>query len=588
MAEEAQWFSSVLQACRKDMQHEFDDLRAEHLKMCGTLRAVLEAYRKDMKQECDNIRTELHSMRELSFRADLNSLLSMQQASRDQMQSEFDSQRAEITNLCTELSNLRAYVSSKNRENSETPETYPPLKQDAGGASESGVNARARADNARSLSRIGKTVEQEAAREYAPRDVSSGFPFLQQESLPNQSSYNFLKDADAEETGEVEAIEGDNIENMSVTFLERLWLLDRIRHKDHTLDRERLTQAYRKILVNAKIEEDMALDVWGATIFAIVKDIPDLVMGEITLENSLRLILILICLYLNLFCQIWLVYFVGWNVMFPNVNRLQIVYGTYHKIAFNASNGHFDQRGFDSLPELIRERVCSNGIATHFFLWICVFLWAVNCFNEFRMVVHRRNSLFRLPHLPKGVAPTHMVHELNLKIGDYMSEFKNKIVCLDTLSIVLVHVLVIIPRSFIALSMLVIGTTFISASKSFEDLILNSLAMSFIFNIDNLLFDCFLPQRLAKNLQHTKIATPPVIAITSQKVIDQAMMKRAYKGSAVLLILVLGFVCAWDYFVTVAILPGYEDDVMVHCSSYLNSRANLTCRPFERDCFPKG
>lgn len=352
---------------------------------------------------------------------------------------------------------------------------------------------------------------------------------------------------------------------------------------DMDADVETHSQKFREILKNAKQEYDLACDVWGATTYVIVKDFADMAMGEIMLENVLRVTMVLLVLATNLFFQFMFLYWIGYLVMLPNIKAIQETYRSYHQVAWNGT--HFRQQAFDDLGDE-REKVCEMAISTALFMWACIFLWVARCMHEFRLIYRRKRSIDLLPDLPSGIAATHMVHELKVQIGDLLEEKKAMLVCMNRLTYLCVHILIFVPRIIISTCLLFMGTAFLTATESFSELILNSLALAFIFDIDELFFQCFLPDRIRKNLERTKIVSPSEEHLThlSGKALDAADVKRVYLRSAVVLLITFSFVCIW--FLVQPILPGYQFDVADKCSGYLEEGRLIPCKPWQKDCFP--
>lgn len=507
------------------------------------IEALRQACRIDMQQELDSLRAEFQMLRERCVNAELKSY---QQVGKDEIQHEFDSQRAEISNLREELSNLRAYVSS--------------------GAQDFKIYT------------VSPAVTTGSSQTYLQPSSVRSMALGEQQGSSLTSSYMQLK----------QSVEQDEVSVSSGGELERDRLADEaVASLQGKVTDARQIAAYRDIMANAAVEHDLACDCWGATIFVLIKDLPLLYdRKDIKLETVLRFSVIVVCMFLNLICQSMLVYFMAWTVMVPNVKSVQMVYREYHRIAFN--NGQFDLQGFDSLGDKNLEHLCSIGISSRTFLCICLFLWALNCFNEFRLIWKRVSSLCLLPQLPANVPAHYMVYEVASKgEGDVLGN-KNMVVCMCPFTNAFIYIFVLIPRFIITLSLLVMGTAFITSSSTFENLILNSLAMTFIFDIDELLFVCFLPRRLEQNIQKTKLVTPTYNhrLHVSQRTHDQTQMIRAYRGSAIMLIGVVFFLSGWYYFQ--AVLPGYEFDVSSHCAVYRKSRMSLHCLPFQSNCFPKG
>mmetsp|Transcript_54008 Transcript_54008/g.94825 ORF Transcript_54008/g.94825 Transcript_54008/m.94825 type:complete len:491 (+) Transcript_54008:88-1560(+) len=337
---------------------------------------------------------------------------------------------------------------------------------------------------------------------------------------------------------------------------------------------------YQEILRNAgnsTRDDEFNHNVWSATAFVVVKDFADVAMGKCRLEICFRMGMVLFCYGLNIFLQFMLVFWISTLVILPNVSGIQETYKEFHSVAFNHS-GVFDIQGFHSLGEH-RKKLCQMAITKRGFLSVCIFLWISTCVRELKDDFRRWQLFKLLPKLPAGVAPTHMVYQLSMH--------KMWIVCLSDATRTWLCVLVFIPRFMVAVCLLVIGAVFLSASQSFTDLILNSLAMEFIFNADDIIFEVFLPSKLRTNLDQTTVRPPDaqdILNLTDNERVD-ANIKRDYSSHILLLICVIIFLVAWHSFQP--IIPDYEYDVGSNCIAYLNAVSNISCKMWDHDCFPK-
>jgi len=134
-----------------------------------------------------------------------------------------------------------------------------------------------------------------------------------------------------------------------------------------------------------------------------------------------------------------------------------------------------------------------------------LFLFAAQCFRELRAINRRRRLLHSLPWLPNGREPADMVYEAEIGMGHFV-ERKLIFCCINRMTSVAVYGLILIPKFLIACGLAGLGCCWLASSASFGDLILNSLALVFVTDIDEILFNVFLPPRLEDNLSKLKIA----------------------------------------------------------------------------------
>mmetsp|Transcript_79276 Transcript_79276/g.138432 ORF Transcript_79276/g.138432 Transcript_79276/m.138432 type:complete len:134 (+) Transcript_79276:1-402(+) len=132
------------------------------------------------------------------------------------------------------------------------------------------------------------------------------------------------------------------------------------------------------------------------------------------------------------------------------------------------------------------------------------------------------------------------------------------------------------------------GLTYLTATTSFADLILNALSLSFVFDIDQQLFDCFLPQKMESRIETMKIMCPPDASLSGlarEEVQDYVATKQAYGRSLVIWLSAHAITYLWSWIQPV--LPGFERDVSAVCEAYLGNAKKIHCSMFDRNCFPK-
>lgn len=340
---------------------------------------------------------------------------------------------------------------------------------------------------------------------------------------------------------------------------------------------------YKDMLHRATEHEEFSLDIWGAMFFVIVKDFPDLFNCETRFENLIRTVFVSVCYFLNIFLQLALLYWICSMVTLPQVRQAQDMYKDFHNGAFG-KDGEFDSSRFNDLPTDWQGEICQIVLSSTLFLSSILFLWVAQCFSELRTIWRRVRQMRRLPDLPKGFKPKEMVAEVIQGEGHF-KERKMLFICIDRCTQLSLYMLIFIPKIFIASLLCCAGCVWLTASLSFGDLILNSLALAFVVEVDELIFSVFLPPRLEKNLKETMLAIP-VDTSLSEEEIEKADVKNAYTRSAVFLALVFGFVVVFVF--TQPVLPGYDWDVAHACEAFNAEHLIPHCYPWSSECFPKG
>merc|ERR1719214_500416 len=78
----------------------------------------------------------------------------------------------------------------------------------------------------------------------------------------------------------------------------------------------------------------------------------------------------------------------------------------------------------------------------------------------------------------------------------------------------ILYVVLIGPKIFIVVTLTVIGTVWLAATDSFQDLILNAIALEFVIGIDELLFNAMLPESIKVNISMCKLVRPKPALVT--------------------------------------------------------------------------
>merc|ERR1719387_2858245 len=68
----------------------------------------------------------------------------------------------------------------------------------------------------------------------------------------------------------------------------------------------------------------------------------------------------------------------------------------------------------------------------------------------------------------------------------------------------LLFLVIIVPKTIISVGLLIIGCVWLAATDSFSDLILNAVALEFVVNIDNLLFEAIMPVTVVEKVTEIK------------------------------------------------------------------------------------
>lgn len=159
----------------------------------------------------------------------------------------------------------------------------------------------------------------------------------------------------------------------------------------------------------------------------------------------------------------------------------------------------------------------------------------------------------------------------------------------------LIHLLVSAPRLLIALIVFANGLSWLFTAQSFEQLIMNSLALEFILSIDEMFFQHVVPPHYYEMVCNSMFEAGMAFKTTPRKI------ARRWLGLGMTMAIMIAFAVAYVQALQ-GILPGFEHDIGVHCShdhetfSHFCNDTGRVCLPFhafcagepDEPCFPYG
>jgi hypothetical protein len=329
---------------------------------------------------------------------------------------------------------------------------------------------------------------------------------------------------------------------------------------------------YNDIVKNATDNEDIAADCWGALFFVVVNDFPDLLVGRIATSGKIRIVFSLAVFALNLFIQGILLFFICKLLMLPGILSAQDVYKFFMRNSF--SDDGVDVEKFENLGEEHKAKICGLALSQPIFARVVLFLWITTNVAEMKSIINRMSRVLNLPPLPQGL-------DLRLMVLDSETD-GGSVVCLNPGSKRTLMVTNYMPKLTIAILLTVTGCLWLLAAESIGDLILNSLALAFVVQVDELLAQVFFPFFYLEDLTR--------LGIASQKQCDdpeivEAKLLKSFFWSAVQLALVTGVVESMMRYQPV--IPTFDHEVVTQaCLQYVSSQVPW-CMPGRTDCFPE-
>lgn len=335
-------------------------------------------------------------------------------------------------------------------------------------------------------------------------------------------------------------------------------------------------RSHAQLLQLEKDYFEVPLDSWGAGFVVIVKDLADMLVFKARLWQVCRCMFCLFCLFLNLIMQAAVLTWVSHFVIGNSVRTIQEHYQSYHAYVFN-QQGEFVNARWQAFP--FRAYMCQAAISKELFLSAVLFFWTARMIVELRGCDRLYRHVWNLPVMPHDAASNEMVHETT----NADEEDLHEVVGLTCFTRFILFAVILIPKLMICLALLWLGCRWLTSTESFDDLILNALALEFILNVDELIFECFCPARMTKYIDQVKIAIPKIPTTKQEE--SRALVMDYVRSMGY-----LAFCFAWVYsYLTYlqSVLPDFKQDIG-HCEEFINKYFTPECQLFQSECFPFG
>lgn len=328
---------------------------------------------------------------------------------------------------------------------------------------------------------------------------------------------------------------------------------------------------------DAHEEIDLDEDVYGASFFTIAFDSYELFAGQdhdgLSLGlNAYRMFFTLMLLLANYALQLGLLTWITLYVALPSVHRAETLYKRYHAEVFVDEEFQVDL--WDKWEG--RDMLCSIAFSQYWFMFAILSLWWVSMSIEVKRTMQ---LYFRLSEIP-------VAKDIKETIATFDSpERKNLVYKLTREVRVLLYVTLVLPKLAIATVLLVVGSVWLAATDSFSDLVLNSVALGFVINIDELIYDGLIPHTMKNNIRITKVWKPG----EKEDKLHEELIKKAYRDATLIFLsVVLGVALYMSPYgqgvPMLGIFPTYQHDTLA-CPRLWQQKTAQVCTPGQ-PCFP--
>lgn len=338
-------------------------------------------------------------------------------------------------------------------------------------------------------------------------------------------------------------------------------------------------KADRVVIEDVPISENT----YGMTICALVRDFYWMAKDEGPCGvRIMRLSVTMFLLGITLFIQLYLLVHVDTYICGREIHDIRALYGKYAKLVYGENITNPPARGIDgTFPGALEARnrlyaatlrpdpvynitidpgdigeLCEVPLSQPEFFGCILLVWTMTCLLEYR-------SGFVL--FQQVVYATERCSSMvdAMKISDD-DDGSMTIVKLPLYMKVLLTVLVFCPWICITIYLFCFGCRWLIATRGFEDLILNAVALGFIMDFKDTVYSSLMPVRNRVDLSKTMcMASPKEVVL---KPTD------CHKFSAIWVALALGLVAVFMYSPVQDVLPNYKWDVHEVCKWYIETK----------------
>jgi hypothetical protein len=201
-----------------------------------------------------------------------------------------------------------------------------------------------------------------------------------------------------------------------------------------------------------------------------------------------------ICCVLIIAAQIYLLYAFRRYVSFPTVQAARDLYIEFEANTFD--DGLFSVDSWNGLDDDQRNGICSLPLANGFFMFVILNIWTAEVLKDVRQTLELCRAWLALA---EPLSEGELANRCNEKVTIVRAPLKLKLTVMITL---------FIPKLIIAVVIWGVGCRWLFASDTYQDVILEAIALSFIFHTDELFYEAVEPFEVQEWVQGHSILHP--------------------------------------------------------------------------------
>lgn len=254
-------------------------------------------------------------------------------------------------------------------------------------------------------------------------------------------------------------------------------------------------------------------DTYGYAIASIVRD-----LGWLTKESNLKYLRLLrltssfILLLWTIGLQVFLLHFVRKILTARSVHDIRHTYSDYERhmypnhttsfyavgaTFFRGVDGYRVDSNFETLEKDTQDYVCEIPLSQPLYLSMILLLWAMTCVYQLRQIT---DSILRCVWRPKTV--------ISMQYATSPENEDPRTLVVEGLTVPVKVVLlcfVFMPQVLVNLYLLWLGSRWLVSTADLEELLLNAVALEFVANLKDGIYQSFVPLRSKLETQNTKI-----------------------------------------------------------------------------------
>lgn len=318
--------------------------------------------------------------------------------------------------------------------------------------------------------------------------------------------------------------------------------------------------------------EEIEPTAYSGAMATIIKDLQRIFIGsKHPMERILRICFaVFVCIGL-ISIQLYVLATIKTFVTSPAVRGIRQVYGEYEEIMYHGhvkeseygfsigiggpGGQYFDPTQFSKVSDSLKGNVCIIPFSQPAYLSMILFIWALSVIGELKVCLLVITWLHSIENQPV-LGEKSIVQQGDVQV----------IVGMPVWLKAAMFLFVILPRMLCTLILFWLGCRWLAATLDFTEVLINSIALSFVIHLNELLYDQLVSDRSKRELA------------------DLRLDMKTQKGAAPSVPQFVGsmgwaFVAvAWIYVYLVHlqhVIPGYQWDVRGPCAPWVAERFNF-------------